>query len=249
MPVRVEYKDEENDLITITSQVEWDEFIKSHQGKLANLWIKSHGANSLLLPAEQLGATVDIKQKEEDLKNKQLEEEKAAEEALRKKEEEEKAAEEELRKNEAELAEKLRKQHLEEEEEEKALEEELRKKEEELSEKLKKRAEDMKTDRKKQEEEKARKEELKKIQDAKHKICLEKLKEMEKQIKAKEEQINNTTATPALKANYNQYIKQYSAKLQNLHEAGFTDMQRNLYLLITFNGDMATVIDQLLGVK
>jgi len=47
--------------------------------------------------------------------------------------------------------------------------------------------------------------------------------------------------------NNNEYIKIYKDKLQKLWELGFTDVQRSLYLLITFNGDVETVIEKLLS--
>jgi len=44
----------------------------------------------------------------------------------------------------------------------------------------------------------------------------------------------------------NEFIKKYADKLRSLWELGFTDVQRNLYLLISFNGDFDTVIEKLL---
>jgi hypothetical protein len=43
----------------------------------------------------------------------------------------------------------------------------------------------------------------------------------------------------------NTYLQKYNRELHHLYEAGFTDLQRNLYLLITFNGDLNHVIDSL----
>jgi len=45
----------------------------------------------------------------------------------------------------------------------------------------------------------------------------------------------------------NKYVKQYATQLKLLYEAGFCDLKRNLYLLITFHGDINTVIDRLLS--
>jgi len=77
---------------------------------------------------------------------------------------------------------------------------------------------------------------------------------MEQQIKNKEKLKHELLKPKPLpkptvqqKNNNNHYIKQYAAKLQTLYEAGFIDIERNLYLLITFNGNLDTVINKLLG--
>jgi len=46
---------------------------------------------------------------------------------------------------------------------------------------------------------------------------------------------------------HNKYVKQYAPQLKILYEAGFCDLKRDLYLLITFHGDLNTVIDRLLS--
>jgi len=81
---------------------------------------------------------------------------------------------------------------------------------------------------------------------------------MEQEIEEKEKKTNpfpkpartptstSSSIKPHPSASNNHYIKLYSPKLQTLYEAGFQDIQRNLYLLITFNGNIDTVIDKLL---
>jgi len=217
-PVSVEYKDDENDMITISSQVEWEELVKSHEGKLVILWIKPKPIiSSTSIP--QLEDPEALKRKEEILKQ-----------ALKKQQEEFlKIQEEALKKQLMEL-------------EEKAKQEALITREEEL---------------KQQELEEDIPEEYKKQQAEYHRSCVEMLKEMEKEIKVKEEQVTkkeeknfNTRPVPgAKKVNNNKYIKKYSSKLQTLFEAGFTDIERNLYLLVTFNGNVVTVIERLLELQ
>jgi len=217
IPITVEYKDEENDMITISSQVEWDELVKSHQGTLVNLWIKSKALNS--------SGTIPQAQDSESHKH---QEEMTQLEALKKQQIEL----EEIAKLEA-----VKKQQTEEALKKQRTEEALKKQQKEL-------------------EEKAKQAEFKKQQSEKHRICVEKLKEMEKDIKVKEEQLskkeeqNTKPSVPVLKKdNNNKFIKQYSSKLQTLFEAGFTDIERNLYLLITFNGNVESVIEKLLQLK
>jgi len=214
VPVSVEYKDDENDMITISCQVEWEELVNSHKEKLVNLWIKPKISSSTISPSEDSDAE---SLKQQNLKNQELEE-KAKQEAL-----------------------KLQQDEL--------------KKQRELEDKAKQEALKIQQDL----EEKAKQEELKKQQAEKHRICVETLKEMEKEIKVKEqEQLpkkdeKNTKPLPVYnfvqKANNNKYIKQYSSKLQTLYEAGFIDIERNLYLLVTFNGNIEAVIEKLLELK
>jgi len=223
VPVSVEYKDDENDMITISCQVEWEELVNSHKEKLVNLWIKPKPiiSSSTISPSEDSDAE-SLKQqdeivKQQNLKNQELEE-KAKQEALK-------------------------------------LQQEELKKQRELEDKAKQEALKIQQDL----EEKAKQEELKKQQAEKHRICVETLKEMEKEIKVKEqEQVpkkdeKNTKPIPVYnfvqKANNNKYIKQYSSKLQTLYEAGFIDIERNLYLLVTFNGNIEAVIEKLLELK
>jgi len=99
--------------------------------------------------------------------------------------------------------------------------------------------------RKVAEDEKKRTEET---EEDKYLLCLEKLKLMEEEIEEKEKKTNpfpKPAKTPTI-SSQNHYIKLYAPKLQTLYEAGFQDIQRNLYLLITFNGNIDTVIDKLL---
>jgi len=42
-------------------------------------------------------------------------------------------------------------------------------------------------------------------------------------------------------------IKKYQDKLAKLHELGFRDHKRNLHLLMTFNGNIDSVIDNLIA--
>jgi len=42
-------------------------------------------------------------------------------------------------------------------------------------------------------------------------------------------------------------IKKYQSQLSKLHELGFCDHKRNLHLLMTFNGNIDSVIDNLLA--
>jgi hypothetical protein len=43
------------------------------------------------------------------------------------------------------------------------------------------------------------------------------------------------------------HIKKYKPQLAQLHELGFEDHKRNLHLLMTFNGNIDSVIDNLLA--
>jgi len=209
LPFKVEYKDDEDDLVTIDSEEEWQEMLKYKISNLVTLFIKELPVNIL----DGLKRQEELKKQEEDLKRQQLEEEE-----IKRKEEEERRREEELKKQ-----------------KEREEEEELRRKQEE---------------------------ELKKQEEEKYLLYLEKLKLMDKEIeeiekekkekKAKippappSEAVSTTTNNNNNNNNSNNYIKLYAQKLQIPYEAGFLNIERNLYLLITFNGNIDTVIDKLL---
>jgi len=201
VPFKVEYKDDEDDLVTIDSEEEWQEMLKYKISNLVTLFIKE-------LP----GNLQDALKRQEEIK-KQEEEQKRVQEV----------------------------------EEQRRREEELRNKEEELKRKQLEEAEQL---RRKQEEE------LKQQEEEKYLLYLEKLKLMDQEIEEIEKVKEKGKKVPSTRVphsppvsqnnNRNNYIKLYAQKLQTLYEAGFQDIERNLYLLITFNGNIDTVIDKLL---
>jgi len=245
---RVEYRDDENDTITIDSEEEWQEMIKQKHNQLIQLFLKTSAVMISTitelkpLPLSEKLVDLALKQaellKQEELKKQELE--------LRKKEELNKL-EEEFKKQEE-----IKKQV-----EEQKRQEEIKKQEDELKQQEE---EELKT----QVEEELRQEEIKKQEEKKkveeeHRQLKEKLKLKEKEIREIEKLQQPTVASPSqvkpvpkplpkpTAISNNEYIRIYKEKLQKLWELGFKDVQRNLYLLITFNGDVETVIEKLLS--
>lgn len=242
LPFRVEYKDDEDDLVTIDSDEEWKEMLKYQNSNLVTLFIKELPQNF-----REKGIEVDVKRQEEEIKKQEDEERRRAQEEKRKAEEEEeiRREEEEKRQRVLELKRKAVAEEIQREEEEKKRKEEEKRIEEEKrkSQELNQKEESQKpqTDLEKSDA----------TEEEKYLLCLEKLKLMEQEIEDKQNSkkpARTSKSTPSLitAQSKNQYIKLYAPKLHTLYEAGFQDIQRNLYLLITFNGNLDTVIDKLL---
>jgi len=241
---RVEYRDDENDTITLDSEEEWQEMLKQKSNQLVQLYLKTSAAMISTVtelkpsPFSEKLVDLELKQsellKQEELKKQELEVRKKVELNI---------LEEELKKQE----------EIKRQVEEQKLQEEIKKQEEE---ELKKQEEI-----KRQLEEELRQEEIKKQEEKKkveeeHRLLIEKLKLKEKEIREMEKLQQPTVASPSqpipvpkptAMANNNEYIRIYKEKLQKLWELGFKDVQRNLYLLITFNGDVEPVIEKLLS--
>jgi hypothetical protein len=238
---RVEYRDDENDTITLDSEEEWQEMIKQKPNQLVSLFLKSSPVISTvtelrypLLPEKlvdlelkqsELLKQEEIKKQELDFRKKQelnkLEEELKKQEEIKRQVEEQKRTQKKLEEEEEELKKKveehLRLEELKKVEEKKKVEEEHR----QLKEKLKMKEKEIRE--------------------------MEKLQQPGPQVSSSPKPIPKPLPKPTVGLNNNEYIKIYKDKLQKLWELGFTDVQRSLYLLMTFNGDVETVIEKLLS--
>jgi len=215
LPFRVEYKDEEDDLVTIDSEEEWQEMLNYKNTNLVTLFIKELPANHNLLEMQR---QEELKRQEEIRKQEEIrreeEERKRQEEILKMREEEKRVrVEEEERRKEEEERKKEEERKRQEEEKRKIRDEEERKREDLLF---------------KEEERKLKESKQKEEEEAKYLLCLEKLKlmELEREEKPPHKRglwgIRQSNTLPA--DNKNHYIKIYAPKLHTLYEAGFQDI-------------------------
>jgi len=253
--LRLEYIDDENDTVTISSEEEWKEMINQKQnGSLVTIFLRGWenvpkevivrpeiNIEELMRREEQ---TLQEIQRKLDLKLKErLEEEKKRqdEEELKRLEEEKKLlAEEEQKRITEELKYfeeiQLKEAALRFQEEERKRQERIKRHEEKLKlkEEAKRRAEEIK---RKGEEIKRKVEELK--QEKKRR---DEQKREEERIKEEKRQ-----KAAALHQQNSIQIKKYESQLAKLHELGFREHKRNLHLLMTFNGNIDSVLDNLLA--
>jgi len=245
------YFDPENDRIVLDSESEWQEMLHLFKGtSILKIHVKEEVVNRKVIEDEE-----KVK-KEAEEKVKKEAEEKARKEAEEKakKEAEEKARKEAEEKAKKEAEEKARKEAEEKTKKEaevkarKDAQEKARKEAEEkkklAEEKAKKLAEEK---ARKEAEEKARKEaEEKALKEAEEKA----LKEAEEKVKKEAEEKACKEAEEKRKAEADKNsatVQKYSPQLRQLNELGFVDVNRNLKLLVTFNGKMEDVINTLLS--
>jgi hypothetical protein len=266
--LRLEYIDDENDTVTISSEEEWKEMLnQKHNSTLVTLFLKGWETipkeGEVQVPVRPAAENIEeLNRREEEAlqeirrimelqtENKRKEEERKFQDFKRLEEEELiRLAEEELmryqehkhKEEERKLLEERKKKEEEQQrklllEEQKNNEEKLKRKEEKLKlkEEIKRRAEEIK---RKEEETRRKVEELKRERKRRDEIKREeeKIKEEKRQKAAILHQQNAAQ------------IKKHQDNLAKLHEFGFRDHKRNLHLLITFNGNIDSVIDNLIA--
>jgi len=267
--LRLEYIDDENDTVTISSEEEWKEMLnQKHNSTLVTLFLKGWETipkeGEVQVPVRPAAENIEeLNRREEEAlqeirrimelqtENKRKEEERKLQDLKRLEEEIFRLAEEELvrfqehkhkEEEERKLLEELKKKEEEEQqrklllEEQKNNEEKLKRKEEKLKlkEEIRRRAEEIK---RKEEETRRKVEELKRERKRRDEI-----KREEEKIKVEKRQ-----KAAILHQQNAAQIKKHQDNLAKLHELGFRDHKRNLHLLITFNGNIDSVIDNLIA--